>query len=324
MKWCCAALQVPLCVNAAHTDVVVGSSKVQWAQSCRRPHGEGERSPAHQPSCIAAARMRSAIADRTTAAQPTAPLVQRAECLYAACYCEENVFKLCERLSSAVPLDQLWAVFVSNPTKSVSACSTRAGAAAHGRRAHRDTRIRGIACLQVPLACQRASKDGLVVWWVVWRMPGSRSSALRQGAARRPLPGRGPSIAFPCAHVPREGTTTCCWCSALHPSRQVGVRPAQTAMAPPRRASTAALTCGLVPLCARRRRGGPAAAADARVGLGHDAAFPLRSFCVLRRGLGRCAQPSHPGGGGRGRRGGGRGGGGAGGGRGRRGGGGER
>ncbi|GMH34480.1 hypothetical protein BSKO_02314 [Bryopsis sp. KO-2023] len=64
--------------------------------------------------------------------------LRREECIYTACYCEENVYKLVELLTARkiASLDELWVVFLSNPMK------------------------------RFPLFCQRSSEreGGLVVW----------------------------------------------------------------------------------------------------------------------------------------------------------------
>ena len=59
-------------------------------------------------------------------------LGQPSDCLYAACYCEENVWQLCRRLEDRLglvvsvqrvarcgDLTGVWVVFVSNPRRSV-------------------------------------------------------------------------------------------------------------------------------------------------------------------------------------------------------------
>jgi len=51
------------------------------------------------------------------------------ECLYAACYCEENVYKLVENLSKEHPecVANTWAVFISNSGRCVPLWSQKAG-----------------------------------------------------------------------------------------------------------------------------------------------------------------------------------------------------
>jgi hypothetical protein len=53
-------------------------------------------------------------------ADPGTPVLARDSCAYTACYCEENMYRLCERLaSSSVPLQALYVVFISNVPKTV-------------------------------------------------------------------------------------------------------------------------------------------------------------------------------------------------------------
>ena len=52
------------------------------------------------------------------------------ECEYTSCYCEENVWKLCQRLQEKEDLRHLHrasAVFISNPARSVPLWSQKAG-----------------------------------------------------------------------------------------------------------------------------------------------------------------------------------------------------
>ena len=52
------------------------------------------------------------------------------ECEYTSCYCEENVWKLCQRLQEKEVLQDLHrasAVFISNPARSVPLWSQKAG-----------------------------------------------------------------------------------------------------------------------------------------------------------------------------------------------------
>ena len=52
------------------------------------------------------------------------------ECEYASCYCEENVWKLCQMLQEKEDLQHLHrasAVFISNPGRSVPLWSQKAG-----------------------------------------------------------------------------------------------------------------------------------------------------------------------------------------------------
>lgn len=64
-------------------------------------------------------------------------MIDKEDCIYTACYCEENVYKLCQTLQQqGQPSSNLYAVFISNPAK------------------------------KVPLWRQQASSrpDGLVIW----------------------------------------------------------------------------------------------------------------------------------------------------------------
>jgi hypothetical protein len=63
-------------------------------------------------------QMLSSVVDATQVASDT---VRRDECTYTSCYCEENVYKLCERLTEKgkVSIDELHVVFLSNPAKKV-------------------------------------------------------------------------------------------------------------------------------------------------------------------------------------------------------------
>jgi len=51
------------------------------------------------------------------------------QCSYAACYCEENVWKICHQLkqNSAQELDKVWAVFISNKKRVVPLWKQKAG-----------------------------------------------------------------------------------------------------------------------------------------------------------------------------------------------------
>ncbi|KAF5908538.1 protein N-terminal glutamine amidohydrolase [Clarias magur] len=51
----------------------------------------------------------------------TAITPPRADCVYTSCYCEENVWKLCEHIQSqgTCSLDEVYAVFISNENKSI-------------------------------------------------------------------------------------------------------------------------------------------------------------------------------------------------------------
>ena len=42
---------------------------------------------------------------------------KREDYLHTACYCEENVYHLCQVLAERVPQDNLYAVFISNPAQ---------------------------------------------------------------------------------------------------------------------------------------------------------------------------------------------------------------
>ncbi|CAF4794813.1 unnamed protein product [Pieris macdunnoughi] len=54
---------------------------------------------------------------------------KQAECSYVSCYCEENVWKLCQDVSLRVPeeLDRCFVVFISNPCRTVPLWKQRAG-----------------------------------------------------------------------------------------------------------------------------------------------------------------------------------------------------
>nr|XP_023683285.1 protein N-terminal glutamine amidohydrolase isoform X2 [Paramormyrops kingsleyae] len=45
----------------------------------------------------------------------------RKDCVYTSCYCEENVWKLCEyaKIQKQFPMDEIYAVFISNEQKMV-------------------------------------------------------------------------------------------------------------------------------------------------------------------------------------------------------------
>ena len=46
----------------------------------------------------------------------------KSDCLYASCYCEENVYKLVEKMrnsSKCGDLNEIWAVFISNSDRCV-------------------------------------------------------------------------------------------------------------------------------------------------------------------------------------------------------------
>jgi hypothetical protein len=50
------------------------------------------------------------------------PMFPRAELLYTRCYCEENIYQLCQWVKETKPnvLDALTVVFISNPLRRVS------------------------------------------------------------------------------------------------------------------------------------------------------------------------------------------------------------
>lgn len=54
---------------------------------------------------------------------------KREECSHVSCYCEENVWKLCQDVSLRVPeeLDRCYVVFISNPCRTVPLWKQRAG-----------------------------------------------------------------------------------------------------------------------------------------------------------------------------------------------------
>eukprot|EP00735_Rhodelphis_limneticus_P014530 TRINITY_DN8567_c0_g1::TRINITY_DN8567_c0_g1_i1::g.8533::m.8533 TRINITY_DN8567_c0_g1::TRINITY_DN8567_c0_g1_i1::g.8533 ORF type:complete len:105 (-),score=-5.33,sp/Q1LWX3/NTAQ1_DANRE/52.22/4e-28,Nt_Gln_amidase/PF09764.4/3.2e-32 TRINITY_DN8567_c0_g1_i1:3-317(-) len=42
-------------------------------------------------------------------------LIRKSDCLYASCYCEENIWQLCHSVqSNASIFNQLWVIFISN------------------------------------------------------------------------------------------------------------------------------------------------------------------------------------------------------------------
>lgn len=57
------------------------------------------------------------------------PIPPHEECQYAACYCEENVYKLIQKVSEEHPesLPNTWAVFISNSGRCVPLWSQKAG-----------------------------------------------------------------------------------------------------------------------------------------------------------------------------------------------------
>ncbi|XP_022603284.1 protein N-terminal glutamine amidohydrolase [Seriola dumerili] len=57
----------------------------------------------------------------------------RESCVYTSCYCEENVWKLCEfvRQERTVPLEQLFVIFISNKNRMVPLWKQKSG---HGDR----------------------------------------------------------------------------------------------------------------------------------------------------------------------------------------------
>jgi hypothetical protein len=72
-------------------------------------------------------------ASHTVAAAPTAAAVStsvgleqlsKQQCIYTACYCEENVYHLLQHLIEAGgrPAESLFAVFISNTHETVSLC----------------------------------------------------------------------------------------------------------------------------------------------------------------------------------------------------------
>ncbi|KAM9824715.1 protein N-terminal glutamine amidohydrolase [Neosynchiropus ocellatus] len=54
---------------------------------------------------------------------------KREDCVYTSCYCEENVWKLCEfvRTEGTTPMDQVFAVFISNDKKVVPLWKQKTG-----------------------------------------------------------------------------------------------------------------------------------------------------------------------------------------------------
>lgn len=62
-------------------------------------------------------------------AQSPSAIPPAIQCSYAACYCEENVWKICHHLkqNSAQELDKVWAVFISNKKRVVPLWKQKAG-----------------------------------------------------------------------------------------------------------------------------------------------------------------------------------------------------
>ncbi|CAD7701527.1 unnamed protein product [Ostreobium quekettii] len=61
---------------------------------------------------------------------PTAPALSRADCTYTSCYCEENVHRLIDTLLQrglAADAGALFAVFISNPSRTVPLWAQRKG-----------------------------------------------------------------------------------------------------------------------------------------------------------------------------------------------------
>lgn len=59
--------------------------------------------------------------DEGVSSEYTAITPARADCVYTSCYCEENVWKLCEHIQAQemCPLDEVHAVFISNENKAI-------------------------------------------------------------------------------------------------------------------------------------------------------------------------------------------------------------
>ncbi|OQV15964.1 hypothetical protein BV898_09885 [Hypsibius exemplaris] len=48
--------------------------------------------------------------------------ISRSECIYTACYCEENIWKLCKKVcdfSDAALIESCWVIFLSNSERCV-------------------------------------------------------------------------------------------------------------------------------------------------------------------------------------------------------------
>lgn len=55
------------------------------------------------------------------ATQQACRSLERDQCIYTSCYCEENVYKLLQSLlSDGIPAECLFAVFISNSNETVS------------------------------------------------------------------------------------------------------------------------------------------------------------------------------------------------------------
>ncbi|KAF7691266.1 protein N-terminal glutamine amidohydrolase [Silurus meridionalis] len=59
--------------------------------------------------------------DESVSSEYTSITPSRTDCVYTSCYCEENVWKLCEYIQhqETCPLDQVHAVFISNEKKTI-------------------------------------------------------------------------------------------------------------------------------------------------------------------------------------------------------------
>nr|XP_048697598.1 protein N-terminal glutamine amidohydrolase isoform X4 [Caretta caretta] len=69
----------------------------------------------------------AAAAAATAGYQPAAPA--RHSCVYTSCYCEENVWKLCEYIRSydQYPLEEFYAVFISNERRMIPLWKQQSG-----------------------------------------------------------------------------------------------------------------------------------------------------------------------------------------------------
>ncbi|KAM9307743.1 protein N-terminal glutamine amidohydrolase [Gastrophryne carolinensis] len=60
---------------------------------------------------------------------PLSPLPARQHCCYSSCYCEENVWKLCEyiRDQGEAPLEEFYAIFLSNENRMIPIWKQKSG-----------------------------------------------------------------------------------------------------------------------------------------------------------------------------------------------------
>eukprot|EP00898_Chlorokybus_atmophyticus_P004547 jgi/Chlat1/5093/Chrsp33S05023 len=98
-------------------------------------------------------------ATSTSAAATTVAALRKEACAYTACYCEENVYRLCERLAAAKiareDLSDLLVVFISNQRQHIALWRQKAGKAADG----------GLCLWDYHVICVQTSvQHGALVW----------------------------------------------------------------------------------------------------------------------------------------------------------------